>query len=90
LIDGGYAAKPKEDIRTMSDKQIKVRVIDEFKEYDQAGNILCEFSKGEEIVADLYEESGEYFASDSKGREVFVGELNFNGVLELDECFELI
>lgn len=73
----------------MSDQQIKVMAIDGFTEYHKE-NISCEVMEGEEFIAVLNEESGEYFAVDSKGREVFVAELNAEGKLELDECFELI
>lgn len=73
----------------MSDQQIRVRAIEEFTEYYQ-GNISCEVKEGEEFIAVLNEESGEYFTADSKGREVFVAELSAEGNLELDECFELI
>jgi hypothetical protein len=73
----------------MSDKQIMVKAKDEFVGYCQ-GKISCEVMEGEEFVATLHGESGEYFAKDSKGREVFVGELSIEGNLKLEEGFELI
>ncbi|MEK4185648.1 hypothetical protein [Paenibacillus sp. FSL L8-0494] len=73
----------------MSDKQIVVKCKDEFVEYCQ-GKVSCEAKEGEEFVATLHEESGEYFSKDSKGREVFIGELDIAVNLKLEESFELI
>ncbi|WP_433748267.1 hypothetical protein [Paenibacillus amylolyticus] len=70
-------------------KQIKARCIDGFQEFNQ-GQLTCEVNDGEELVAELHEESEEYFSTDSKGREVYVGCLDMNGTLELDDCFELV
>lgn len=73
----------------MSDKQIMVKCKDEFVEYCQ-GKVSCEVMEGEELVATLHEEAEEYFAKDSKGREVFVGDLDEKGELILQEAFELV
>lgn len=73
----------------MSDKQIVVKCKDEFVEYCQ-GKVSCEAKEGEEFVATLHEEAREYFAKDSKGREMFVGDLDENGELVLEESFELV
>ncbi|PYE51446.1 hypothetical protein HUB98_05505 [Paenibacillus barcinonensis] len=69
--------------------QIMVRCIESFQEFNR-GNITCEVQEDEELQAELYEEAEEYFATDSKGRDVYVGKINFNGEIELEECFELI
>jgi hypothetical protein len=70
-------------------KQINVRCTDPFQAFSGT-NLLYEVKEGEEMVAVLHEESEEYFAMDSDGEEVYVGCLDVNGVLELDECFELV
>jgi len=51
--------------------------------------ILAEVKIGEIFKAKLYEFTEEYFAKDSKGREFYVGELDIDGNLKLDECFEI-
>ncbi|MEK3735692.1 hypothetical protein NYE47_00830 [Paenibacillus sp. FSL H7-0941] len=73
----------------MSDKHILVKCKDEFVEYLE-GKVSCEAMEGEEFVATLHEESGEYFAKDSKGREMFVGDLDEKDELVLEESFELV
>jgi len=73
----------------MSQKEITVKCKDEFVEYCQ-GKVSCEAMEGEEFVATLHEEAGEYFAKDSKGREMFVGDLDENGEPVLEESFELV
>lgn len=71
-------------------KQIKVRCIDSFQEFNQ-GKLTCEVNDGEELVADLHEESEEYYAMDGQGREVCVGYLNSLGTLKLfEDSFELV
>ncbi|MEK4427656.1 hypothetical protein MHB54_00200 [Paenibacillus sp. FSL M7-0802] len=70
-------------------KQINVRCTESFQEFNR-GNLICEVYEGEVLLADLYIESEEYFATDSKGREVYVGKINFNRKIELEDCFELI
>lgn len=70
-------------------KQIMVRCTESFQEFNR-GNITCEVHEDEEFLAELYEEAEEYFATDSKGRDVYIGKINFNGEIELEDCFELI
>ncbi|WP_315793209.1 hypothetical protein [Paenibacillus sp. BIC5C1] len=72
-------------------KQIKVRCTDSFEEFNLGnGRLVCAVNYGEELVADLHKESEEYYSTDSQGREVYVGCLDMNGTLELDDCFELV
>lgn len=72
-------------------KQIKVRCIHSFEEINIGnGQAVCEVNYGEELVATLNDESEEYFATDSQGGEVYVGCLDMNGTLELDDCFEFV
>ncbi|WP_091016036.1 hypothetical protein [Paenibacillus amylolyticus] len=73
-------------------KQIKVRCIDSFEEFNiDNGRLICAVNVGEELVADLHEESEEYYAMDSEGREVCVGYLNSLGTLKLfEDSFELV
>ncbi|MEK3776654.1 hypothetical protein MHB85_19330 [Paenibacillus sp. FSL K6-4396] len=69
-------------------KQIKVRCTDPFQAFSGT-NLLYEVKEGDELTADLYEETEEYFATDSQGREVYVGCLDMDGNLVLSE-FELV
>ncbi|SLJ98263.1 MULTISPECIES: hypothetical protein [unclassified Paenibacillus] len=69
-------------------KQIKVRCTDPFQAFSGT-NLLYEVKEGEELTADLYEETEEYFATDSQGREVYVGCLDMDGNLVLQD-FELV
>ncbi|MNB92480.1 hypothetical protein D3C75_395840 [compost metagenome] len=73
-------------------KQIKVRCIESFQEFNHDGTqLLCEVNDGEELIAELHEESEEYYAMDSEGREVCVGYLNPLGTLKLfEDSFELV
>jgi len=73
----------------MKKNLIQVRATDEFTEYLE-GKVSCEVKEGEEFVATLHEESGEYYAKDSKGRDFYVGELNVEGNLKLEEGFKFI
>ncbi|WP_197260576.1 hypothetical protein [Brevibacillus laterosporus] len=52
--------------------------------------MLGKIDEGEELIADLYEETEEYFTNDKEGREVYVGELDTSGQLQLEDCFVLI
>lgn len=71
-------------------KQIKVRCIDSFEEFDN-GRLICAVNDGEELVAELHEESEEYYALDSEGRKACVGYLTPLGTLKLfEESFELV
>lgn len=73
------------------EKQIKVRAIEGFQMFNHDETILeAEVDEGDELVAELYEETEEYFAKDSRGREVYVGELDASGQLQLEDCFVLI
>ncbi|WP_339194634.1 hypothetical protein MKY95_23270 [Paenibacillus sp. FSL P4-0176] len=69
-------------------KQIKVRCTDPFQAFSGT-NLLYEVKEGDELTADLYEETEEYFATDSQGREVYVGCLDMDGNLVLQD-FELV
>lgn len=70
-------------------RHIKVRCTERFQRWC-AGEMLCAVYDGEELLAEIHEESEEYYSTDSKGREVYVGCLDMNGTLELDDCFELV
>lgn len=70
-------------------KQIKVRCIDAFQAFNGT-NLLYEVKEGEEMTAHLHDESEEYFAMDSNGEEAYVGCLDMDGKLVLDDCFELV
>ncbi|MGR6546296.1 hypothetical protein [Paenibacillus tundrae] len=69
-------------------KQIKVRCTDPFQAFSGT-NLLYEVKEGDELTADLYEETEEYFATDNQGREVYVGCLDMDGNLVLQD-FELV
>lgn len=71
--------------------KIKVRAIMDFEVYNHdETELLCKVKSGEEFIAKLSDDSDEYFAKDSEGREVFVGELDVEGNLSLIDEFELI
>jgi len=67
---------------------IKVKAKEGFVLRNKKEKILAEIKEGEIFKAKLHD-SDEYFAKDKQGREFCVGELDFNGILKLDECFEL-
>lgn len=69
-------------------KQINVRCTDPFQAFSGT-NLLYEVKEGDELTAELYEETEEYYATDSQGREVYVGCLDMDGNLVLSE-FELV
>lgn len=69
-------------------KQIKVRAIEGFTVHNfDESQLLGEVEEGQEFVADLYEDTEEYFTKDMRGREIYVGELDATGKLQLDDCF---
>lgn len=75
----------------MPNKQIKVKAIEEFAQYNHdKSKLLNEVYEGEEFVAVFDEESGEYYSSDSEGRTLYIGFTDIDGNLELDESFEFI
>lgn len=71
-------------------KIIKVRVLEDAKEFDDLDEIIAEVKKGEILEANLHEETEEYFAEDSQGREWYEGELDVLGNLKLSYGLELI
>ncbi|KAA8747129.1 hypothetical protein [Paenibacillus sp. UASWS1643] len=71
-------------------KQIKVVCVQPFRVFNQSNELIGEVNYSEELVANLYEGSEEYFAADVNGRKVYVGCLDMNGELELEDCFELV
>lgn len=68
---------------------IKVKAKDAFVLRNYKNETVAEIEEGRVYNAKLYEPSGEYFAKDSQGREFYVGELDIEDNLKLDECFEL-
>ncbi|MEC0241995.1 hypothetical protein P4H66_19515 [Paenibacillus dokdonensis] len=74
----------------MSYRQIKVKAIEEFAQYNHdKSKLLNEVYEGEEFVATFDEESGEYYSNDSEGRTLYIGFTDIDGNLELDESFVL-
>ncbi|WP_103111012.1 hypothetical protein [Brevibacillus reuszeri] len=72
-------------------QHIMVRAIESFTVYNHDGTILeGEVDEGQEFVANLHEETEEYFTKDKYGREIYVGELDRSGALQLDEAFEIV
>ncbi|MCX0386694.1 hypothetical protein LI053_14725 [Clostridium perfringens] len=72
-------------------KAIKVRCLESFSEVSLRTKKLLANVKEGVYEAELYEETGEYFAKDHKGREFLVGELGDDErEIELDENFELV
>lgn len=72
-------------------KQIKVKAIEEFEVYNHDQSILLNrVYEGEEFEATFDEECGEYHSNDSEGRELYIGTIDINGNLELDESFVLL
>lgn len=71
-------------------KTINVRVLEDAKEFDDLDEIIAEVKKNEILEAKLHEETEEYFAEDSQGREWYVGELDVLGNLKLSYGLELI
>lgn len=70
---------------------ITVRAVEGFAEYNHDNTeVTGEATAGEEFVAALHSESQEYFAEDNQSREIYVGEIDSDGNLQLDECFELV
>lgn|GEM_PF-1451893 len=71
------------------EKVIKVKCIDEFtlRNHDET-EVLAEVEE-RDYVAELHEETEEYFAKDDQGREFLVGEININGELVLQDGFKM-
>lgn len=70
---------------------ITIRAVEGFTEYNHnETEVTGKVSKGEEFVAWLDDKSQEYLTEDSEYREVYVGKLDNEGKLTLDEYFELI
>jgi len=69
---------------------IKVKCKDEFELWGNGKTKLLAEVKEGEYEAQLYEETEEYFAKDSEGREFLVGEIDNNNKLVLGKDFELI
>ena len=73
------------------EKLITVRALESFTVHNQdETEVLGEVEKGEVLLGYLHEESGEYFAEDRRHREIYVGERDMLGNLELDEGFEFV
>ncbi|MCR8994498.1 hypothetical protein [Brevibacillus laterosporus] len=73
------------------DKLITVRALESFSVYNpDETELLGEVEKGEVLLAYLHEETGEYFAEDRQGRDIYVGELDIHENLNLDSGFKLV
>jgi hypothetical protein len=73
------------------EKQIWVRALYDFEVHRLGGaEIDGKINEGQVYLAELNEESKEYFAKDDLGREVYVGELDALGQLNLDAHFEIV
>lgn len=71
--------------------QIRVIATDDFRMYNyDMSEIVCDVEADTILTATLSKETEEYFAKDSKGREVYVGDLNMLGELRLFGGFTLI
>ncbi|GAF10721.1 hypothetical protein [Paenibacillus pini] len=71
--------------------KIKVQAMESFKVYDSAKtNLLGEIFENKVYEAKPNKESGEYFVNDHQDRGVFVGEIDHNGDLKLDEDFKRV
>lgn len=73
----------------MAYKHIKVKAIESFEVYNHNRTLSSKVDEWERFTATLDEESGEYFAQDFEGREVYVGCIDADGNLVLDESFVL-
>jgi len=69
---------------------IRVKCVEEFELWGEGKTKLLAEVEEKEYIAQLYEETEEYFAKDSKGREFLVGEINIDRKLVLKQGFELI
>jgi hypothetical protein len=72
------------------ENSIRVRCVEEFELWGEGKTKLLAEVEKKEYDAQLYIETEEYFAKDSKGREFFVGEINNDGKLVLGQDFKLI
>jgi hypothetical protein len=69
---------------------IKVKCIEKFTLHNSDFTKLLADVEIGEYTAELYENTEEYFAKDSEGREFLVGEINIDEKLVLEQNFELI
>ncbi|MGF9909549.1 hypothetical protein [Brevibacillus porteri] len=73
------------------EKLITVRALESFSVHNlDETEVLGEVDKGEVLLAYLNEAAGEYFAEDRQHREIYVGEIDILGNLDLVEDFELV
>jgi len=73
------------------EKLITVRALESFTVHNQDDSeVLGEVAKGEVLLAYLNEAAGKYFAEDRQHREIYVGEIDSLGNLDLVEDFDLV
>jgi hypothetical protein len=71
-------------------KVFYVTCIESTEVIDDKKEIVWKVEKGEEFKVSLYEETDEYFTTDSQGREVYVGFRDANGVVHISGEFRLL
>jgi hypothetical protein len=69
---------------------IRVKCLESFTLWGNHKTELLAEVEEKEYDAQLFEETEEYFAKDSDGREFLVGEINIDRKLILQDGFELI
>lgn len=73
------------------EKLIMVRSLESFSvHYHNGTDGIGEVENGEVLLAVLHEGSGEYFARDRHGKEIYVGKIDKHDNLDLDFNFEFV
>lgn len=71
-------------------KKFYVTCIESTKVYSSKNEIAWEVEKGEEFKVTLHEETDEYFTTDSKVRETYVGYRDAQGIVHISNEFRLL
>ncbi|MDP5274338.1 hypothetical protein [Chengkuizengella axinellae] len=71
-------------------KHIYVKSVESFTVTNNVNGVVAEVKEGEEFKATLYEETEEYFTTDSKKRRVYVGAVDAEGVINIEDYFRLL
>jgi len=72
-------------------KNIHIRVKEDFELFNHdMTNQVGQVFEGEIYIAELYEQTEEYFIKDHKDRKILVGSYDFSGNLNIEDSFEQV
>jgi len=71
-------------------KEFFVECMESFAGWVTEEGISNKVTKGEKLKAVLLKATGEYYAIDSKGEEIYIGEYELDGSLCIDKKFKVL